>query len=153
MATEVVILKLGMTMTEGTVAEWLVPDGGEVKFGEPIYRLETEKIEMDVEAETAGIVRHVVPEGSLLECGIVVAYILAPGETLTLKADSAARALLLGGEAFATKRHVWWNFVSSSRDRIRQASEDWTARRFPIVPGDEQEWIPIPAVPKTVSYP
>ena len=65
MATEVVILKLGMTMTEGTVAEWLVPDGGEVKLGEPIYRLETEKIEMDVEAEAEGTVRHVVPEGSL----------------------------------------------------------------------------------------
>ncbi len=80
-------------------------------------------------------------------------YILAPGEALTLKADSAARALLLGGEAFTTKRHVWWNFVSSSRDRIRQASEDWTARRFPTVPGDEEEWIPVPAVPKTVSYP
>ena len=80
-------------------------------------------------------------------------YILAPGATLTLKADSAARALLLGGAAFSTKRHVWWNFVSSSRDRINQAKEDWTARRFPLIPGDEEEWIPIPAVPKTVSYP
>ena len=80
-------------------------------------------------------------------------YVLAPGEVLTLKADSAARALLLGGAAFATKRHVWWNFVSSSRERINQAKEDWTARRFPLVPGDEEEWIPIPAVPTTVSYP
>ena len=80
-------------------------------------------------------------------------YVLAPGAAMTLKADRAARALLLGGEAFATPRHVWWNFVSSSRDRIVQAKEDWTARRFPIVPGDEEEWIPIPAVPKTVSYP
>ena len=80
-------------------------------------------------------------------------YVLAPGEALTLKADNAARALLLGGAAFITKRHVWWNFVSSSRDRINQAKEDWTARRFPLVPGDEEEWIPIPAVPTTVSYP
>ena len=80
-------------------------------------------------------------------------YVLAPGNMPTLKADSAARALLLGGAAFATPRHVWWNFVSSSRDRIVQAKEDWTARRFPVVPGDEEEWIPIPAVPKTVSYP
>jgi redox-sensitive bicupin YhaK (pirin superfamily) len=79
-------------------------------------------------------------------------YVLAPGETPTLKAETGARALLLGGEAFATKRHVWWNFVSSSRDRIAQAKDDWTARRFPLVPGDEEEWIPIPAVPKTVSY-
>ena len=80
-------------------------------------------------------------------------YTLAPGDALTLRADSAARALLLGGAAFATPRHVWWNFVSSSRDRIVQAKDDWTARRFPVVPGDEEEWIPIPAVPKTVSYP
>ena len=68
-------------------------------------------------------------------------------------ADSSARALLLGGGAFATPRHVWWNFVCSSRDRIDQAKEDWTARRFPLIPGDEEEWIPIPDAPKTVSYP
>jgi redox-sensitive bicupin YhaK (pirin superfamily) len=80
-------------------------------------------------------------------------YVLAPGSKALLKADSAARGLLLGGGAFATKRHVWWNFVSSSRDRINQAKEDWQQRRFPLVPGDEEEFIPIPAVPKTVSYP
>ena len=80
-------------------------------------------------------------------------YLLAPGSAPILRADTAARALLLGGQAFATKRHVWWNFVSSSRDRIVQAKEDWTARLFPLVPGDEEEWIPIPQVPLTVSYP
>ena len=53
-------------------------------------------------------------------------YILAPGNALTLQADSAARALLLGGEAFATQRHVWWNFVSSSArpDRAGQGRLD-----------------------------
>ena len=80
-------------------------------------------------------------------------YILAPGQAITLKAETASRIMLLGGEAFATKRHVWWNFVSSSRERINQAKEDWQARRFPLVPGDEEEFIPIPEVPKTVSYP
>ena len=80
-------------------------------------------------------------------------YVLAPGSRPILKADGASRAMLLGGGAFATPRHVWWNFVSSSRDRINQAKEDWQARRFPLVPGDEEEFIPIPAVPKTVSYP
>ena len=79
-------------------------------------------------------------------------YLIAPGQQASLKAVTPARAMLLGGEAFATKRHVWWNFVSSSRDRISQAKEDWQARRFPLVPGDEQEYIPIPEVPKTVSY-
>ncbi len=80
-------------------------------------------------------------------------YILAPGQAMTLKAASPSRIMLLGGEAFATKRHVFWNFVSSSRDRINQAKEDWKARRFPLVPGDEQEFIPLPEIPVTVSYP
>ena len=79
--------------------------------------------------------------------------VLAPGQAMTLTATTAARAMLLGGEAFTTPRHVWWNFVSSSRDRIHQARDDWNARRFPLVPGDEEEFIPIPAIPKTVSYP
>ncbi len=82
MATEVLIPKLGMTMTEGTVAEWRVPDGGQVRAGEVVYRLETEKIQFEVEAETDGTVRHLVPEGTKLPPGAVVAYILAPGETL-----------------------------------------------------------------------
>ena len=82
-----------------------------------------------------------------------ILYILAPGQAMKLESKTPARVMLLGGEAFATKRHVWWNFVSSSRDRINQAKEDWTARRFPLVPGDEEEFIPIPEVVKTVSYP
>ena len=80
-------------------------------------------------------------------------YVLAPGQPMKLKAAAPARVMLLGGEAFATKRHVWWNFVSSSRERINQAKEDWRAMRFPLVPGDDQEFIPIPEVVKTVSYP
>jgi redox-sensitive bicupin YhaK (pirin superfamily) len=79
--------------------------------------------------------------------------VLAPGAAMTLRATQPSRLMLLGGEAFATPRHVWWNFVSSSRDRIDQAKQDWQAGNFPLVPGDEHEFIPIPAVPKTVSYP
>jgi pyruvate/2-oxoglutarate dehydrogenase complex dihydrolipoamide acyltransferase (E2) component len=82
MAVAVLIPKLGMTMTEGTVAQWCVPDGGTVEPGQVVYRLETEKIQFDVEAEAAGIVRHLVPEGTKLPPGAVVAYILAPGEPL-----------------------------------------------------------------------
>lgn len=80
-------------------------------------------------------------------------YILAPGTTPTLTASSPARAMLLGGGAFTTPRHVFWNFVSSSRDRINAAKHDWKDGRFPTVPGDDKEFIPIPEVPKTVSYP
>jgi redox-sensitive bicupin YhaK (pirin superfamily) len=80
-------------------------------------------------------------------------YILKPGVPMTLRSEGGARVMLLGGEAFATPRHVWWNFVSSSRDRINQAKHDWKGGRFPSVPGDEEEFIPLPEVPITVSYP
>jgi redox-sensitive bicupin YhaK (pirin superfamily) len=80
-------------------------------------------------------------------------YVLRPGTAATLRSDAGARAMLCGGEAFTTPRHVWWNFVSSRRDRIDEAKRAWTAGEFPKVTGDEKEWIPIPAVPKTVSYP
>jgi redox-sensitive bicupin YhaK (pirin superfamily) len=78
-------------------------------------------------------------------------HILAPGVPMTLTVTTDARIMLLGGEAFATKRHVWWNFVSSDRERINQAKHDWKAGAFPKVPGDEAEWIPIPDVPLTRS--
>lgn len=80
-------------------------------------------------------------------------YILQPGQAMTLRAETDARVMLLGGEAFTTPRHVWWNFVSSSRDRINEAKQEWKDRKFPLVPGDSEEFIPIPEVPKTVSYP
>ncbi|GAB4325610.1 MAG: dihydrolipoamide acetyltransferase [Dehalococcoidia bacterium] len=82
MATEIIIPKLGMTMEEGTVAEWLVPDGAEVQAGQPVFRLETEKIEMEVEAEAAGTVRHVVAAGTTLPPGAVVGYVVAAGEAI-----------------------------------------------------------------------
>ena len=79
--------------------------------------------------------------------------VIAPGHLPVIRASLPSRALLLGGGAFATPRHAYWNFVSSSRDRINQAKDDWRAGRFPTVPGDEAESIPLPDVPLTVSYP
>ena len=80
-------------------------------------------------------------------------YVLKPGIAATLRSATGARAMLCGGEDFATPRHVWWNFVSSRQDRIDEAKRAWTAGEFPKVVGDDKEWIPIPAIPKTVSYP
>src|SRR4249919_748759 len=80
-------------------------------------------------------------------------YVLRPGYAARLASANGGKVMLLGGGAFATPRHVFWNFVSSSRDRINQAKEDWKAQRFPSVPGDDQEFIPLPEIPKTVSYP
>jgi hypothetical protein len=70
-----------------------------------------------------------------------------------LRSIGGAHVMFAGGAPLDGPRHVWWNFVSSSRDRIRQAREDWKALRFPLVPDDDAEHIPLPEVPKTVSYP
>jgi redox-sensitive bicupin YhaK (pirin superfamily) len=86
--------------------------------------------------------------------GLYELTVLAPGATMKLASQGGGRIMLLGGEAFTSPRHVWWNFVSSSNERIQQAALDWRERRFPTVPGDEVEFIPLPeGRPKTVSYP
>jgi redox-sensitive bicupin YhaK (pirin superfamily) len=85
--------------------------------------------------------------------GLFTLYVLKPGHEARLSSASGARVMLMGGEAFATGRYVFWNFVSSSRDRINQAKEEWKALRFPLIPGDDEEYIPLPEVPITVSYP
>lgn len=79
--------------------------------------------------------------------------LIGPGHPALLSSKTGGRLMLLGGQGFSTRRYVFWNFVSSSRDRINQAKEDWKARRFATIPGDDQEFIPLPEVPKTVSYP
>ena len=77
-----------------------------------------------------------------------------PGEQLTLFSAGGCRVMLMGGEPFKTPRHIWWNFVSSSLERLEQAALDWRAGKFPKVPGDEVEFIPLPeGKPKIVSYP
>ena len=86
--------------------------------------------------------------------GLYDLIVLAPGAAMMLASASGGRLMLMGGEDFPTKRHVWWNFVSSDRERINQAKEDWREGRFAKVPGDEDEFIPLPeGQPKTVSYP
>jgi hypothetical protein len=66
------------------------------------------------------------------------------GETVTLEARSPVHAAVLGGEPLGEERHIWWNFVSSSKERIEQAKRDWKERRLPKVPGDEEEFTPLP---------
>ena len=68
--------------------------------------------------------------------------VAAPGKGLSIEAKDDSHAMILGGEAFG-KRHIWWNFVSSSKARIEQASDDWREGRFDSVPGDD-EFIPLP---------
>ena len=80
-------------------------------------------------------------------------YVLKPGVATSLTSRQGGRAMLCGGDAFTTPRHVWWNFVSSRRERIEEAKRAWKAGEFPKVPGDDKEFIPIPEIPMTVSYP
>jgi redox-sensitive bicupin YhaK (pirin superfamily) len=70
--------------------------------------------------------------------------VLRPGDSMTATAASEARIILVGGAAMDGPRHVWWNFVSSRKERIEQAKADWKLRRFDTVPGDEAEFIPLP---------
>jgi len=69
--------------------------------------------------------------------------VFAAGAPVRISARGAARVLILGGEPLDGERYVWWNFVSSRKERIAQAAADWKARRFAAIPG-ETEFIPLP---------
>jgi hypothetical protein len=69
--------------------------------------------------------------------------VLQPGLPVALFAPAGARLVVVGGEPLDAPRHMWWNFVSSRKDRILQASADWEAMRMGVVPGDA-EFIPLP---------
>jgi redox-sensitive bicupin YhaK (pirin superfamily) len=69
--------------------------------------------------------------------------VFRPGDRITIKAVSNTRMMLLGGATLEGKRYIWWNFVSSSRERIEQAKEDWAQGRFKPVP-DETDITPLP---------
>ncbi len=76
-----------------------------------------------------------------------------PDQLLVLKAgvpveftagSKATHLMFFGGDALGSKRHIWWNFVSSSKERIEQAKEEWRSGKFDIVPGDAEDFIPLP---------
>ncbi len=67
------------------------------------------------------------------------------GDDITLKGGvDGCHIMLFGGAALNSRRYIWWNFVSSSKERIEQAKEEWRTGRFDIVPGDEDEFVPLP---------
>jgi redox-sensitive bicupin YhaK (pirin superfamily) len=85
------------------------------------------------------------------------------GQFVVLRANDAitvgnndtetARIVIVGGETMDGPRYIWWNFVSSRRERIEQAQADWKAGRFDLVPGDSEEFIPLPEETKIADYP
>jgi hypothetical protein len=93
---------------------------------------------------------YAVDAGVRIDGELVPAHTLAvlkAGEGALLEsAGPAARLMVLGGDALPERRFIWWNFVSSSKERIAQAADDWEAGRFAAVPG-ETEFIPLPERP------
>ncbi|MDQ0946332.1 pyruvate/2-oxoglutarate dehydrogenase complex dihydrolipoamide acyltransferase (E2) component [Streptomyces phaeochromogenes] len=80
MAVEVLLPKIGLTMQEGTIDEWLVPTGSAVAEGDALLRLATDKVDVDVEAEAGGMFHPVVPAGTTLPAGALIGWLLAEGE-------------------------------------------------------------------------
>jgi redox-sensitive bicupin YhaK (pirin superfamily) len=70
--------------------------------------------------------------------------VLAPGAAVVIEAESDARVMILGGARLAGHREIWWNFVSSSPEKIEQAKRDWHLGRFAAIPSDDQERTPLP---------
>ena len=70
--------------------------------------------------------------------------VLKPGDRVVVKAVGDAHIVVVGGAAMDGPRHIWWNFVSSRKDRIEAAKADWKSGRFAPVPGDTAEFIPLP---------
>jgi hypothetical protein len=80
--------------------------------------------------------------GQTFEPGQLLVF--KPGDRISILAETNSRLMVLGGETMDGPRHIWWNFVSSSKDRIEAAKDDWKRGRFAIVPGDETEFSTLP---------
>lgn len=70
--------------------------------------------------------------------------VFRPSDEIVISSSTGAHFMLFGGASLGSKRYIWWNFVSSSKERIEQAKQEWKTGRFDIVPGDEKEFIPLP---------
>ncbi|MGD8830069.1 MAG: 2-oxo acid dehydrogenase subunit E2 [Pseudomonadales bacterium] len=126
MPTEVYLVKVGMNMTEGIVEEWYVADGSTVQKGELLYRLETEKVNLDVDADASGIVKHLVAEGVTKAPGDVVGYIFAEDEEIPEKLMAAAAPTAPAGSGGAERR------PAAADEPVRRADDGDRVRASPI---------------------
>ncbi len=69
--------------------------------------------------------------------------VLPAGDTVRVEAETPARVMLIGGEPLDGPRFMWWNFVSSRRERITEAASEWSAHQTPRIEG-EKDWVPLP---------
>jgi pyruvate dehydrogenase E2 component (dihydrolipoamide acetyltransferase) len=102
MPTEIFLTKVGMTMSEGVVAQWYVADGAAVEKGALLYRLETEKVELEVDADASGTVRHVAGENVTLAPGDLIGFIFAPGEAIPANLSALASGVAVAAPALVT---------------------------------------------------
>lgn len=72
-------------------------------------------------------------------------FVSSPHENVHIEAHSDSRIMLLGGKPLNEERFIFWNFVSSSEERLEKAKKDWSEQRFPKIPGDDKEFIPLPS--------
>jgi redox-sensitive bicupin YhaK (pirin superfamily) len=88
-----------------------------------------------------GVDNRLMVDGLEVEPGMLA--LLSQGATTNISCPDGARLVVIGGEPLDGYRHIWWNFVSSRKERIEQAKTDWIAHRIGRIPG-ETEWIPLP---------
>ena len=121
-----------------------VPTVHETLFGD-VHLTSGAKLPLDTDHEERAV--YVIDgvldiSGDKFEAGRLLVF--KPGDTVTIFAVTDTHCVILGGAAMDGPRHIWWNFVSSRKERIEQAKADWKAGHFGKVPGDEIEFIPLP---------
>ena len=89
MPSKIVMPKLGLTMTEGTLTEWIVDDGAAVTKGQPVASIETDKIETEIEADADGLVHQIGTTGSVFACGVLLGWVLQEGEDPPINSDDS----------------------------------------------------------------
>jgi redox-sensitive bicupin YhaK (pirin superfamily) len=117
----------------------MLPAGGSIELPMLAQEMAVYAVLGDLKADG-----HAITPGSMA--------VLAPGASVTLTADQPCRFAVIGGDALDGPRHMWWNFVSSSKERILQAADDWEAQRMGKVPNDD-EFIPLPPTRFTPAEP
>jgi redox-sensitive bicupin YhaK (pirin superfamily) len=121
-----------------------VPTVHETIFGDVHLKAGTSlPLDADHEERAIYVIEGVVDiAGDKFEPGRLLVF--KPGDAPTITAINSAHFVILGGAPMDGPRHIWWNFVSSRKERIEQAKADWKAGHFDKVPGDEIEFIPLP---------
>ncbi len=126
----------GQSSPVGMVSEW---------FYAEVLLQKGASAPLDADHEERGIYvaeGEVEIAGDLFEAPRLLVF--RPGDRITVRATRPARLMLLGGTALEGPRYIWWNFVSSRKERVEQAKEEWKSGKFALVPGDEKEFIPLP---------